>query len=149
LAFDARLLGGQSMSTRKKRGIPVPLENVRGRFQAWRRTRKVRTRIPDPLWAAAVKMAGKYGIHQTAKTLRIDYYGLKRRVEEEAVSSSDAPAEGSVATFVELAGPLPAGCGECVVELEDADGAKMRVHFNGVEAPDLVALSRSFWGMPS
>jgi hypothetical protein len=28
---------------------------------------------------------------------------------------------------------------------EDAAGAKMRVHLKGVEAPDVVALSRSFW----
>jgi hypothetical protein len=32
------------------------------------------------------------------------------------------------------------------LELEDAGGAKMRVHLKGVEAPDITALSRSFWG---
>ncbi len=137
------------MSTRKKRGIPAPLESVGRRFEAWRLTRTVRTRIPDPLWAAAVKMAGKYGIHRTAKALRIDYYGLKRRVEEEASSSTGLPTKRNVATFVELAGPLSEGSGECIVELEDAGGAKMRVHLKGVEAPDLIALSRSFWGVPS
>ena len=31
------------------------------------------------------------------------------------------------------------------VELEDAAGAKMRVHLQGVAMPDLAALSRSFW----
>jgi hypothetical protein len=31
------------------------------------------------------------------------------------------------------------------VEWEDASGAKMRVQIQGVEAADLVALSRSFW----
>ena len=137
------------MSTRKKRGLPVQLENVRRRFEAWRRNRTVRTRIPDPLWAAAVKVAERHGVHRTAKTLRIDYYGLKRRVEEAAATSSSAPTGGDVTTFVELGGPLPAGSGECLVELEDVSGAKMRVHVKGVEAPDLVALSRSFWGIPS
>jgi hypothetical protein len=29
--------------------------------------------------------------------------------------------------------------------LEDASGAKMRVHLQGTEAPDLTALSHSFW----
>ncbi len=137
------------MSTRKKCGIPAPLEKVRGRFDEWRRTRKVRTRIPDPLWAAAVKMAERYGVHRTARALRIDYYGLKKRVEEKAASSSVAGVAENVAAFVELAGPLPTGPGECLVELEDVGGAKMRVHLTGVEAPDLVALSRSFWGVPS
>jgi len=37
------------------------------------------------------------------------------------------------------------GCGECTLELEDAGGAKLRVHLKGFETPDLAALSRSFW----
>jgi hypothetical protein len=31
------------------------------------------------------------------------------------------------------------------LELEDASGAKMRIHLHGAEAPDLTTLSRSFW----
>jgi hypothetical protein len=50
---------------------------------------------------------------------------------------------------VELARPAEASSGECILELEDVGGAKMRVHLKGVEAPDLVALSRSFWGVGS
>ena len=49
--------------------------------------------------------------------------------------------------FLELAAPARTGTGECLVEWEDATGAKMRVHLQGVAAPDLVALSRSFWGV--
>ncbi|NLS90887.1 MAG: hypothetical protein GXX96_01700 [Planctomycetaceae bacterium] len=108
----------------------------------------MRTRIPAALWQAAVKAAERHGVHRAAKALRIDYYGLKKRVEE-AGSSAGMPAKGDVATFVELAGPLSAGSVECLVELEDDSGAKMRVHLKGVEAPDLVALSGSFWGVPS
>ena len=136
------------MGTRKRRGLPVQLESVRRRFETWRRTRKVRTRIPDPLWSAAVKVAERYGVHRTAKALRIDYYGLKKRVEAES-SSTSVRTKRSVATFVELAGPLAPGSVDCLVEFEDDSGAKMRVHLKGVEAPDLVALSRSFWGVPS
>ena len=135
------------MGTRKKRGTPAQLEKVRRRFEAWRRNRTVRTRIPESLWAAAVKVAERHGVHRTAKALRIDYYGLKRRVEE--VGFGGVPARGDTATFVELTGPLAVGSVECLVELEDDSGAKMRVHLKGVEAPDLVALSGSFWGVPS
>jgi hypothetical protein len=35
--------------------------------------------------------------------------------------------------------------GECVLEVENTDGAKMRMHLKGVAMPDLTALSRSFW----
>jgi hypothetical protein len=85
---------------------------VRERFAEWRRKRKPRTRIPGPLWAAAVKMVGKYGLHRTARALRVDYYSLKRRVEE-ASASTGRPTGGNVATFVELAGPPTCTAIEC------------------------------------
>jgi hypothetical protein len=135
------------MSGENGRGLPARLEGVRRRFERWRRTREIGTRIPDSLWASAVKVAGRHGIHRTAKALRVDYYSLKKRVEEEAACSRRLSEGGSVPTFVELACPAQAGCGECLVELEDAGGAKMRVQLKGIEAPDLVALSRSFWGV--
>ena len=133
------------MSRKNGRELPARLEGVRRRFERWRRTRELRTRIPDSLWAAAVKVAGMYGIHRTAKALRVDYYALKKRVQEEGARSHSLLQERSVPTFVELARPAETSCGECILELEDVSGAKMRVHLKGVEAPDLVALSRSFW----
>ena len=66
------------MGTKKTLDLPARLEGVRGRFERWRQTRKVGTRIPEALWAAAVKMAGTYGVHRTAKTLRVNYYALNR-----------------------------------------------------------------------
>lgn len=137
------------MSTKKTRGLPARLESTRRRFERWRRTRKVRTRIPEALWASAVKMAGAYGIHRTAKALGVDYYSLKKRAEKETASSPRVPEGGSMGTFFELAAPRSADFGECILELEDAGGAKMRVHLKGVAAPDLAALSRSFWGVES
>ena len=69
------------MGTKKTRPLPARLEGVRRRFEHWRRTRKVLSRIPEPLWAAAVKVAGRCGISHTAKTLRVNYNALKKRVE--------------------------------------------------------------------
>ena len=179
------------MGTRKTRGLPARLEGTRRRFERWRRTRESRSHIPDPLWASAVKAAGKCGLHRTSKVLGVNYYSLKKRVEEDAAARADpagtahgsdgasggkaasrtvsrakvAPRRASarqagvsgasaggqdrpaVATFLELAPPVSDGVGECILELEDPGGAKMRVHVKGVEAPDLAALSRSFWGI--
>ena len=133
------------MNTRKKRSLPAELESTRRRFEQWRQSCKVRTRIPEWLGAAAVKMARRYGTCQTARVLRVGYYALKERVEKEsAVAASCSPAT-SAATFLELAVPARAGSGECLLEWEDAAGAKMRVHLKGLETPDLIALSRSFW----
>ena len=133
------------MSTRQTRDLPARLEEVRRRFERWRGAHRARSRIPDSLWASAVKIACKYGLHRTARALRVDYYSLKKRVVENSVTASGMTESGAMATFVELARPSQAGSGECILELEDAGGAKMRVHLKGFEAPDLAALSRTFW----
>jgi hypothetical protein len=143
------------MGTKRRRDVPARLEGLRRRFERWRRTRKVRARIPEPLWASAVKSAAKYGIHRTAKAVRVDYYALKKRVEQKAAiagtqqktaaTASKRPAQVAGAGFLELPAVAWAGGGECTLELEDAAGAKLRVHLKGFEMPDLVALSQSFW----
>lgn len=133
------------MGTRKTPNLPARLEGMRRRFDRWRRTRKGRSRIPEMLWTSAVKAAGKYGLHRTAQVLRLDYYALKKRVE--TVGSGSMSDGGTVATFVELAPPASGGSCECILELEDPSGAKMRIHLKGVDVPDLAALSRSFWGV--
>ena len=140
------------MNTRTRRDLPARLVALRRRFGDWRRAHRPRSRIPEPLWRSAVKMAGVCGLHRTARALRLDYYALKKRVEREpAINDSTAalPDVGMgakvVAPFLELVPPLTVGVGECLLELENATGGKMRVHVKGVAPPDLAALSRSFW----
>jgi hypothetical protein len=135
------------MGTRKTRDLPARLEGLRRRFERWRRTREGRSRIPEPLWTSAVRVAGRYGTGRTAKLLRVDYYSLKKRVEgASAAIASKVPAG---AAFLELAPPVQVGPCEWTLEFEAADGAKMRLHFKGVEPPDLAALGRGFWQVES
>lgn len=132
------------MNSRQTRDLPARLERIQRRFELWRRTHRARSPISDSLWAAAVKAAGSYGICQTAKALRVDYYSRKERVEK--ASAAGLPDGGvKAATFLELAPPSQTGPGECTLELEDAGGARMRIHLKGFAPPDLAALSRSFW----
>ncbi len=138
------------MSMTRTCDLPARLVSLRGRFEEWRRTRKVRSRIPEPLWDSAVRLAKKHGLHRTAKALRVNYYALKERAEGEVASGVRDVPEGDAAMFLELASVPPApsklaGSCEYTLELEDGDGAKMRIHLSGVATPDLVALSRSFW----
>jgi len=140
------------MGTRKTRTVPGRLEKVQRRFERWRRTRETSSRIPDSLWAVAVKLADRYGISHTAKTLRVNYNALRKRVEHQAAAAPRGPEEGaadqcfaSVPAFLEVARPARTGSCQCTLELENASGAKMRVHLQSGEAPDLAALSRSFW----
>jgi hypothetical protein len=129
------------MSRRGTRGLPADLERLRQRFERWRATHRTHARISDSLWAAAAKLAGNYGICRTAKTLRVNYYALKKRA---AQTSADAPGLPP-GEFWELPPPSAASLGECTVEWEDAAGSKMRVHLKGFHAPDLAALARNFW----
>jgi hypothetical protein len=141
------------MSTSNTYDLPARLQGVRQRFERWRRGCEGRVRTPDSLWAAAVKVANTYGVSRTAKALSVNYYALKDRMEQEAASDGDvtkgAGQDGTGATFIELAPLAPAGLCQCTVELENADGAKMRIHLQGSATPDLVALSRSLWGLDS
>ena len=59
------------MGSRKSRILSARVDSVRRRFEHWRRTRKVLSRVPEPLWAAAVEMAGTCGISHTAKALPV------------------------------------------------------------------------------
>ena len=87
-----------------------------------------------------VKLASAHGLKRTASVLKLDYGSLKKRVGAPALQGrSAAPA------FVEIAPPPMGNMGECVIELEDSTGASMRVHLKGYAAPDLMALSSSFW----
>lgn len=144
------------MSTRQSRDLPGPLEGVRRRFVQWRTTHRARSRIPDTLWTAAVKMAGRYGLYRTARALRVEYYSLKKHVEQHSDMVPGRRESGPMATFVELSPPadrdlaaMPAGACACTLELEDADGSKMRVHLKTATPPDLATLCRSFWNPAS
>jgi len=132
------------MGTKKTRDLPARLEGLRRRFERWRGTHKARSRIPEPLWGSAVKMASTFGLNRTAKTLRLDYYVLKKRVKQDRVAIADPP-EKDAATFLELVSPTSAGLCHCTLDLENAGGAKMRVQLKSITMPDLAALSRSFW----
>jgi hypothetical protein len=46
---------------------------------------------------------------------------------------------------VELPAPSFPVASECVIEMEDGLGARMRVHVKGQNVPDLLPLSRLFW----
>ena len=133
------------MRTETMHDLPAGLESTRRRFERWRVTHRSRSRIPEALWTSAVRAATRYGLNLAARALRLDYYSLKKRVEAAASCGGSDPQD--VATFVELPPSVPAGSSECSLELEHPGGAKMRVHIKGMPAPDLAALSRSFWGM--
>ncbi len=133
------------MNTSKKNRLPASLEAAGRRFERWRQARKGRSRIPESLWTMAAKMAGMYGLHRTARALRVEYYSLKRRLEQSSAAVPRNRTSGTATAFVELPRAIPAVACDCRLELENGAGAKMRVALRAATVPDLAALSRTFW----
>jgi hypothetical protein len=98
--------------------------------------------IPKELWREAAELACAHGINRIARALRLDYYSLKQRAAATTRSGARAPE------FVEfLPGGLPASPlsrPECLIEVEDGSGAKLRIHLQGGAFPDVAALTRGF-----
>jgi hypothetical protein len=126
------------------------LTQLKERFATWRAVRKLGMRIPPELWSAAVAMVAVHGACRVAGELNLDYDMLKQRVARaggKGMSTEPAPR------FVELfaaagAMPAPSAQPQCVVELANARGARMRVELNGQGLVGLSALCVAFLGAP-
>src|SRR5580700_10954672 len=103
----------------EKRAIPDDLLELSQRLEEWRGANPPRTRLPEPIWEAAVEMAQRHGLHCTTKALRMDYMRLKKRLP-----AGTQPPRPQPPAFLELLGPTANGPMECVVELE-SNGGKM------------------------
>jgi len=121
--------------------IPIGMQKVYRRLERWRSTRRGRTPIPKPLWAAAGAVARENGIFRTSKVLHLEFNKLK------GFAQSGRPTKRTTTPstqFVELMTVPPTGVSECVIDLEGRHG-KMRIQWKGITASDLAELSRIFW----
>jgi len=129
-------------------GVSSELAQLAQRFAAWRRTREVGTRIPEPLWERAVELAVQHGLSRTASALKLGYYELRKRVEQRAASPESLGESVPQSRFVELPSGSLTGPAECIVEFERSGGSRLRMQFKGCGIADLVTLGRSFWDAP-
>ena len=119
------------------------LNDVRSQFDRWRQSRKRGTRIPETLWQAAVEAAGECGVSKTTQALGLDYYGLKKRVESPDAITESEPAAGR--EFLEI--PLFASAADCVLEMVDAEGTRLRVELRGSAAAHCQTLAQVLWSV--
>ena len=117
------------------------LEQAHQQFEYWRSTREKRCPIPGELWRAAESLYPEYSLYHICKTLRLNYTDLKERVQQKQAVST--PSTIRSAQFIELGDRLLAA--ECLVEMQDSKGAKMRMQFKGAAGLDLLELSKIFW----
>jgi hypothetical protein len=133
------------MRSVKPANLPTGLKKARQRFEDWRKKRKKVSRIPEELWAVAVDAARHHGVNQAALALGLDYNHLKRRTRAGKRQGSVLPEERAPA-FMELMVPPASRLSECTIELENPQGAKMKIHLQSVEVKEVTELSRAFWG---
>ena len=115
------------------------LEAVNELIEAWRRDRKKRRPMPEELWEAAARLSEKYSLHQISRALGLNHSALKKRVHPDR-----APVKKEqIQTFIELGmQPVPM-MAECIIEMEDGVGAKMRMQFRGKTDFNLLELGKA------
>ena len=118
----------------------LTLEDVRQRFEHWRESRKHRTPIPESLWEGAVSLCTAHSIYKISRSLRLDYNALKKRVP---VRLAETVTSGA---FVELDLRSSLPDAECLVERENKDGAKRKMHIKGRLCLDPLELMKAFLG---
>ena len=116
----------------------LSIATVRLEFERWRAQRRRGARIPDLLWGSAVELAREHGVARTSQALRVDYYSLKARLDRDRASDVD---DG----MVEITLPIAERSVECVVQLDEGDGRRIRVTLRG-GVPEVDRLVASLWG---
>lgn len=140
-------------------GGAVCLKDVVRHFKDWRESRVRGERIPGDLWDEAVRMCQEHPPQRVAGVLGVALAGLKRRLDRG--SDDGATKLGPATEFLEIIMSTPAAsipdpaasrrelagaaAHECLLELENMHGAKMRVQLNGAGLASLGLLCSSFW----
>jgi hypothetical protein len=131
---------------RKQRAKGAEIEQVRRRIEHWRRTRTKKTRMPEKLWAEAVRLAREHGLYAASQGLGVNYEYLKMRLKGR-MSPKKRPSSRPAATFVEVGTALPfaGGSAGATLELTEGNGAKLAIRLAAGDRLDLVGLVREFW----
>ena len=130
------------MASKKYLTTRPNLSEVKEQFKIWRRTRKTHRPIPERLWQAAVSLTATHSVSQISKELVLDYTALKNRVP---IKKKNRGAKKSSPGFIELNLEAPAAVSECIVEMQDRVGSKMRMHIKGKTDFDFLELAKVFW----
>lgn len=123
--------------------VSPQLQPLAERLKAWRAARTRGQRIPQELWAAATELARVHGLHPTAATLKLNYYGLQRRLSGGLVQPK---RRGCRPTFVELAAPAVSSRMDepGTIEWVQASGARLTLRLPHASPKDLLPVVQLF-----
>lgn len=115
------------------------IEDICEKFERWRLSRiNPRERIPASLWQSAAILAKDHSISTVAKALRLNGQDLKKQVAKycgKHQAKTEAPSG-----FIELTCEAPVSPAECIIELADQKGEKMRITIRGNQNLDIFGL---------
>ena len=131
------------MKHRSQSQVPAKLADGRQQFERWRSQHKPYTHIPEPLWALATELAREFGLNRTASMMRLDYYGLKKRLERPGLDDTSPATDGP--SFLELLPVQATPAVECTIECQNAAGTQIRIQLKGRDLPDLTGLCGELW----
>jgi hypothetical protein len=116
-------------------------------FDQWRQHRRTRfERIPPLLWEQAIALSQQIPIAQIAKRLRLRGSDLKKRCTAPPATVAELdPAPSTPLGFVDVTppSPWPRPTAATEVDLQRADGARLRIHCREPQFP-LATLVRTF-----
>jgi hypothetical protein len=122
----------------------IALEKVQQLFADWRNNRTGRSRIPDNLWQAAADLhhTQRMSINKIAHSLRLNHTALKEKIFDAThCTAVDSPEVGDESPlFIEIT-PAPEDT-NCVIEMENQVGFKMRICFKGRADPAVISLGK-------
>jgi len=122
------------------------LEEVKQQFKIWRKTKTGRERIPASLWQAAAEVfeIGDHSLHRISKTLHLNQTALKKYMQQQLPRAIKVKPEGTP-SFIAFELDSPLSVSECVIEMENTTGAKMRMCLRGNTDPSILEICKSFW----
>jgi len=132
--------------------LPLGVEEIRGRIQAWRLERTKSEAMPSALWADAIELAKRLGINPASRVLGLNPTRLRVRMPSES-----GKAAFSSGGFLELKGTkvsVPdrshtlqtpsAPSADTVIELLSGHGHRLTIRLGAGHSLDLTALVRAF-----
>jgi hypothetical protein len=125
----------------------LDIDQVKAEFQAWRKRRVGRERIPEHLWAAAIELLNRYPISTVQKQLLLNLNQLKQRLAnsrldkhplsmqqfleikpaEIAASSGQSPSSNNSRNSRSSDSIRPVGESICRFTFERSDGSRLTI----------------------